>query len=67
MYAVMSKKPTAKPNRVQIAIKLPPDLLELIDEARGTFPVPVTRTWMIEHATALFCADLVRKTKGTRK
>jgi len=61
----MSKKPTSQ-NRKQIAIKLPPDLLELIDEARATFPVPVTRTWMIEHASALFCADLVRKSKGKK-
>jgi hypothetical protein len=63
----MSKKPTAKPNRVQIAIKLPPHLLDLIDKARATYPVPVTRTWIIEYATDVFCSELISKQKGKTK
>ncbi len=70
MYAVMakkSKKPKSPDNRVQIAIKLPQKLLDLINEARATYPVPVTRTWIIEYATDVFCSELISKQKGKTK
>lgn len=71
IYGAMSKKPTAKPtakpNRVQIAIKLPQRVLDLIDDARATYPVPVTRTWIIEYATDAFCSELLNKQKDKRK
>jgi hypothetical protein len=63
----MTKKPKSPTNRKQIAIKLPQRVLDLIDDARATYPVPVTRTWIIEYATDVFCSELISKQKGKTK
>lgn len=52
----MAKKPTAPDHkRVQIGVKLPPDVFDLIDAKRAEYPVPVTRTWVIEQAIRAYC------------
>ena len=50
----MAKKPSDQ-KRVQIGIKLPPDVFDLIDARRAEYPVPVTRTWVIEEAIRAYC------------
>jgi hypothetical protein len=57
----MAKKPAPDQRRVQIGVKLPPDVFDLIDAKRAEYPVPVTRTWVIEQAIRSYCE------KGKRK
>jgi len=52
---LMAKKTPPDQKRVQIGIKLPPDVLDLIDAKRAEYPVPVTRTWVIEQAIRAYC------------
>ena len=66
----MAKKPAPDQKRVQIGVKLPPDVFDLIDANRSEYPVPVTRTWVIEQAIRYYCQackNLTESQKGKRK